>query len=241
MTNAIRALLVTPDNSLVGTFAELSREFGIDAQPSRSTNAITEELQQIKYEAVLLDFDRVPDAGQILAKLRENPSSKTAVVFALVSDATQRQAALASGANLLFERPVEESQIRRAIQAAYDLMARERRRYFRCAVRLPVLLLPENSPADARCTSINISSGGIALMNPLVLSPGDQAQVIFPLPGINSLLRAIGTVIWDDKHGKTGLSFKCTGPEHQNDLDAWLDSQLRNTTPTTKPGNCATS
>jgi DNA-binding response OmpR family regulator len=237
VTNALRTLLVTPDNSLAGMFVELFKELDIEAQPSTTTVGIPDELQRDKYEAVMLDFDRVPDAGAILAKLREIPSSKTAVVFALVSDPKDRQAVLKSGANLLFERPVEPSKIRRAISAAYDLMARERRRYFRCTVKLPVLLIPANSRFDSRCTSINVSSGGIALMTPLVLTPGDQAEVIFPLPGMDSLVRAIGTVIWDDKHGKTGLSFKFTNPEHQNDLDLWLDTQLQTTAPTAEPGN----
>jgi len=237
VTHSLRTLLVTPDNALAVTFAELSQELGIEAQPSSNVDGIPDELQFAKYEAVLLDFDRVPEAGQILAKLRETPSSKTSVVFALASDTKQRQAALQSGANLLFERPFEESQIRRAIHAAYDLMARERRRYFRCAVSVPVLLIPENSKADSRCTSINVSSGGIALLSPVVLTPGDRVEVIFPLPGMDSLIRANGTVIWDDKHGKTGLSFRCTGPEHQSDLDAWLDAQLGNSGSTSKLRN----
>lgn len=237
MTHALRTLLVTPDNALAGTFAELSRELGIEVQPSGNVDGIPGELQLAKYEAVLLDFDRVPEAGHILTKLRETPSSKTSVVFALASDTEQRQAALQSGANLLFKRPLEESQIRNAIHAAYDLMARERRRYFRCAVNVPVLLIRENSRADSRCTSINLSSGGIALLSPVVLTPGDQVEVIFSLPGVDSLIRAISTVIWDDKHGKTGLSFRCTGPEHQGDLDAWLDAQLEGPASTCKIGN----
>jgi DNA-binding response OmpR family regulator len=227
VTCDIHALLVTPDSSLAGTFAELSRELGIEAQSSSSTNGIPEELQRAKYEAVLLDFDRVPDASDILVRLRETPSSKTTVIFALVSDSKQRQAVLENGANLLFERPIEPNQIRRGLQAVYDLMARERRRYFRCTTKLPVLLVPPKSQTDIKCTSINVSSRGIALLTPLVLMPGDEVQVVFPLPGMDSLVRAIGTVIWDDKHGKAGLSMKCTSPEHQSDLDAWLDTQLK--------------
>lgn len=237
MSNVLRALLVTPDNSLAGTFAELSRELGIEAQPSSATIGLPHELQRTKYEAVLLDFDKVPDAGNILATLRESPSSKTSVIFALVTDAQKRQAVLQSGANLLFERPIEPTQIRRALRAAYDLMARERRRYFRCAIEFPVLLIPANSEADFPCKSINVSSGGIALTTPIILAPGDQAQVVFPLPGTNSLVRAHATVIWDDKHGKTGLSFKCTGPEHQRELDGWLDAQLGHAAQTAKSGD----
>jgi len=237
VTCDLRALVVTPDRSLLSTFAELSRELGIEAQSSSSTDGMPDELKRAKYEAILLDFDRVPDASDILASLRENPSSKTTVIFALVSDAKQRQAVLERGANLLFERPIEPNQIRRGLRAAYDLMARERRRYFRCATKLPVLLIPPQSQSDVKCATINVSSRGMALMTPLVLMPGDEVQVVFSLPGMDSLVRAIGTVIWDDKHGKTGLSMKCTSPEHQSDLDAWLDTQLKIAAPALNPGN----
>ena len=39
-------------------------------------------------------------------------------------------------------------------------------------------------------------------------------------------VRATGIVIWDDKHGKCGLRVECSGPEMQNKLDSWLDSQV---------------
>src|SRR5947208_16412014 len=69
----LRALLVTPDSLLVGMFADLSRELGIEAQSSVSTNGIPDELRSAKYEAVLLDYDRVPDASTILTTLRKSP------------------------------------------------------------------------------------------------------------------------------------------------------------------------
>lgn len=226
VSTTLRALLVTSDNSLAATFAELSRELGIEAYPSSRTTGIPDELHKTKYEAILLDFDRVPDANSILAGLRQIPSSKTTVIFALVSDAKQRQTALESGANLLFERPIDENKIRQALHAGYDLMTRERRRYFRCTAKFPVLVIPANSLSDFTCDSINISSGGIALTTPAICTPGDQVQVIFQLPGLATLVRAIGTVIWDDRHGKTGLRFKCTRSEYQAQLESWLDSQL---------------
>jgi hypothetical protein len=46
------------------------------------------------------------------------------------------------------------------------------------------------------------------------------------LPGASSQTRARGTVVWDDKHGKTGLSLECVNPRMQTDLDAWLDGNF---------------
>jgi PilZ domain len=227
VSNAIRALLVTTDARLDEQFMAITREIGIDAQATARKEGIPEELTRAKYEAILLDFDTIPEAMAILSTVRESPANKNAVVFAVATDVPQGRKALECGANLRFERPLDVKQIRRGIYAAYDSMVRERRRYFRCTVELPVLIVQASSGADLRCTSMNISSSGIALRTPSVLKTGEEVQIILSLPETDLPVRAIGTVVWDDKHGKSGISFKCASPQHQSDLDSWLDTQLR--------------
>jgi hypothetical protein len=226
VSNAIRALMVTSDASLTANFMQISREVGIEAQASATTLGIPEELSIAKYEAVLLDFDLVPDAMAILTALRQSRSNQKAVVFAVATEAAQGKKALERGANLLLERPLETTQIRRVLHGAYDLMVRERRRYFRCAVEIPVLLIQARSGAEFRCTSMNISSNGIALRGPARFDRGEQVRVVVSLRNPDFTIRAIGTVVWDDKHGKTGISFESTSPHHQTDLDGWLDAQI---------------
>jgi hypothetical protein len=107
MQNAaeIRTLLVTPDLWLVTNFTTVSRELGIDAQRSANPIGIPEELGRTKYEAVLVDFDNVPDTSSILARIRASPANKDAVIFAVASG-TSREQALEQGANFVFERPI---------------------------------------------------------------------------------------------------------------------------------------
>jgi hypothetical protein len=218
--------MVTSDPWLTSHFAEIAREVGIETYVSAGNRGIPDELTRGKYEGVLLDFDVVRDATAVLTAVRQSRSNQSAVVFAVVTDAAQRHIILENGANLLLERPLDVKQIRRALYAAYDQMVRERRRYFRCAVQVPVLLTRPSSQADFRCTSINISSIGIALNTPSVFKPGEEVQIMVFLRGAELAIRAMATVVWDDRHGKTGLSFKCCSPQHQTDLDGWLDSQL---------------
>ncbi|SRR6266567_1162634 len=113
-----------------------------------------------------------------------------------------------------------------ALYAAYDLMVRERRRYFRCSAELPVLLTPASATTDVRCTTINVSSNGMALSTPSPLNPGEEVRIILFLQAAERVVRAIGTVVWDDKHGKTGLSFQCSIAHDQDELQTWLDTQF---------------
>jgi hypothetical protein len=221
-TAEIRALLVTPDVWLVTNFTNISRELGIDAQRSGKTAGVPEELGRTKYEAVLVDFDNVPDTSSILARVRASPANKNAVIFAVASGASREQA-LEQGANFVFGRPLEAKEIRRVLYAGYDLMARERRRYFRCTAELQVLLTQASSSTDVRCTTINISSSGMALSTPSPLNPGAEVRIILFLQSTGPVVRAKGTVVWDDKHGKTGLSFQCSIERDQFELESWLD------------------
>ena len=226
MRDGIHVLMVTSDPWLVATFTQISREVGIEAHAIAGNWGMPRGLSAAKYEAVLLDFDTVHEATPILTALRQSRSNENAVVFAVATDAALGQIVLENGANLILERPLEPKQIRRALYASYDLMVRERRRYFRCAVDLPVLLIRASSGVDFRCTSMNISSNGIALSTPSPFRAGEEVQVVLFLRDAELAIRALGTVVWDDKRRKAGIGFKCTDAQHQSDLDAWLDAQL---------------
>ena len=147
------------------------------------------------------------------------------MIFAVASG-TSREQALQQGANFVFERPLEPKEIRRVLYAAYDLMARERRRYFRCTAELPVLLTQASASTDLRCTTINISSNGMALSTPFPINPGEEVRIILFLQATGPVVRANGTVVWDDKHGKTGLRFQCSIQRDQGELESWLDSNF---------------
>jgi CheY-like chemotaxis protein len=223
---AIQALLVTPDPFLVTAFTAVCRELGIEVRTTAGNEGIIEELQKAKYEGILVDFDTAPDPTLMLDALRRSPSNRNAVAFAVATKADHRRQAQENGINLLFHRPFDAREVRRVLHGAHDLMVRERRRYFRCVAEVPVLLLQTRSGTDCKCKTINVSSNGVALKGAFHLQPGEELQLILFLQGIDKIVRAIGTVVWDDKHGKTGISFKCANPQYQIELDSWLNDQF---------------
>ena len=231
VSNVIHALLVTSDPWLVMNFTKISRELSIDTQTIANSSDVPEELRRTKYQAVLFDFDTAPATLPMVNKIRESPSNQRAVIFAVASDLTRRRQALQQGTTFLLERPFEVEEIRRVLYTAYELMARERRRYFRCAVNLPVLLIKINSGTDLRCRTINVSSNGMALTTPSSLNLGEEIQIVFSLPRAECRVRARGIVVWDDKHGKTGVSFRCADSRDQRELNLWLDAQFRGSAP----------
>jgi hypothetical protein len=223
----IRALVVTRDKGLTATFTDISREFGISAQKSKSSNGdVPEELKLSKYEALLIDFETVQQTVPIFTTIRQSPANRNAVVFAVVGSPDSRQRARDQGATFLLERPLEGEGIRRVLQAAYGMMTSERRRYFRCTAEIAVQLV-RDSGEELDCKTINVSSNGMAVSGPSSFKAGEKLHVALALPGSDSQVRARATVMWDDKHGKTGLSVECSNSQMQRQLDAWLDGQFQ--------------
>jgi hypothetical protein len=223
----IRALVVTRDAGLTTMFTEISREFGITAQRSSNNNGgVPEELSLFKYEALVIDFETVPQTVTILERLRHSPANRNAVVFAVVGSADTRQRARDQGATFLLEQPLQEDGIRRVLQAAYGLMTSERRRCFRCAVEVPAQIVRANGE-EVSCKTINISSNGMAVSTPVAFDLGEKLQVSLALQDSGLPIRAQAAVVWDDKHGKTGLSMQCANALLQRKLDSWLDEQFQ--------------
>jgi hypothetical protein len=102
-------------------------------------------------------------------------------------------------------------------------MESHQRRYFRCAVTLPVSL-STTSGDHLNCTTINVSSNGLALNTPKPLELGAQIDLVVELT-TDTAVAGKGVVIWDDKHGKAGIHFRCNSPQMQSQLDFWLERQ----------------
>lgn len=228
MTTAaeLRALVLTMDPWLAVTFTDLARELGIHSQTPENLEGIPTEVRSTKYEGVLVDFDTVAETHAILGYLKTNPSNKSAVIFAVATGAAQKKEVLEAGIKFVLERPFAAGDLRRALYSAYDAMAQERRRYFRCAVELPVQLRRNEGEANLTCKTINVSSHGMAVSSSTSFPLAERLEIALMLQEVAVTIIARGTVVWDDKHGKTGISFDCANPEIQCELDKWLDSQF---------------
>lgn len=221
----MRALLVSGDNSLVFTFSEVFKHFGVDAQKNVQGEGLPSDLRTSKFEALVVDFDTLPRSVPILAALRESPSNRHALIFAVATGNLQRKQALEQGANFVFERPVVTKEIRQVIRLSYNLMVRERRRYFRSSASIPALVRL-SSGSEIGGTIFNISSTGLAISTSSSFNMGDEILIGFSIGGSEARLSAAGKVVWDDKHGKSGLTVRYSAPEMQRQVDNWLDCKF---------------
>jgi len=221
----VRALVVSPDPALASAFLDIARELGIISDVSNGQEGVPQELGREKYEALLVDFDGDGVALAALAALRANPSNRNAVIFAIATGASKQQLALQHQAHFLLPRPLDSKELRRTLYAAYDAMTRERRRYFRCTAELPVVLTRADG-SDVAAQTSNVSANGMSIRSAISFKLGERVGITLDLQDDGTHVLASGTVVWDDKHGKSGISFQCVRPELQHKLDTWLDGQF---------------
>ncbi len=221
----MQVLVLTADPALVGTFTEVSKEFGIEARSTDCSQQASEELNRTRFDGLVLDFDTVPEARPLIAMARASRANKNVVVFAIATNISNTDQALHDRAHFLLRRPFCAATIRKTIRNAYDLLSGKHRHDFRCTASLPVRLTSVGSGVSLECRTMNVSSNGLGVTTPTALKIAEVMDISLQLPD-GSSIRATGLVIWDDRHGKSGLNFQCGDAAMREKLDSWLDSQF---------------
>lgn len=216
----MKALILAHDEEMLIIFSHLLHEQGIDVRKCSLESEALRQLSSEKFEAIVLDFDQIADCPDLLKKLPR--ANENVLLIAIASgDQKEANAAVRAGVTFVVQRPLVPTEIREVLRVAYGRMLRESQRYFRLAVALPVSIR-KRSGEVLQCTSLNLSQTGMAVNNPFKFMPGESVNIAFAIPNTDVFVSAEGKVIWDDKHGKTGLSFECTSPSAQSRYYEWL-------------------
>jgi len=223
------ALLVSADPVTIQQVSHALQELSISPDVCQEVPASIRLLNCRKFDAVVVDLQLGEQAGVILDEGRSSKSNRTAVTFAISSSDADTTAAFRKKASFVFERPLSAKAIRSTLQPAYGLILRERRRYFRCSISIPIVILRRTLP-EVRCNSVNISEGGMAVSTFVPLSPGEEVQVQFTLPDHKVSFVAESRICWW-KTGHLGVRFVSFSPERKPELQDWLSRKLEEMLP----------
>lgn len=229
-----RALLISDDEVTIQQITESTRQFAIALEVRGGVGAALQQLKSQKFEAVIVDF-RLRDLAQtILEEIPLTGSNASTVTFAISDTKEETKEAFNAGSKFVLQRPLSADSINRTLKVAYGMIVRERRRYFRCPVAIPVVLRGNDIP-ETNGQAVNISEGGMALSLPVSLQPGVQATVTFTLPGIETGFAQESTVCWY-KEGVVGVKFSLLAALQKSELQHWLGRQLEHTLPESVAG-----
>ena len=223
------ALLVSADPVTICQVSHALQELSISPDVCQEVPASIRLLKHRKFDAVIVDLQLGEQSGLILDEVHSSQSNRTAVTFAISGSNAAATAAFRKRSGFLFERPLSTESIRSTLKPAYALILRERRRYFRYPVAIPVTILRQSMP-EVRCYSVNISEGGMAVSTSLPITPGEDVRVQFTLPDHKIPFLTESKVCWW-KTGHLGIRFVSLSREHKSELQGWLSQKLEEALP----------
>ncbi|MGB8970217.1 MAG: PilZ domain-containing protein, partial [Candidatus Sulfotelmatobacter sp.] len=187
-------------------------------------------LDKQKFEAVVVDLPLGEGAMLVMEQLRFSRSNRTAVTFALAAGDKAQTPGIKLDSTFVLPRPLSADSINQILRASYGLVVRERRRYFRCPLAVPVFVRARQ-PEEFLCQTVNISEGGVAISTRTMPDPALSTAVRFSLPGHSSQLFSETRVRWSGQEGLVGLEFQSLAAPQKSELQEWLARKLEETLP----------
>jgi len=224
------ALIISDDEATIRQLTDGMQQFAISAEVCRDAGFALQSLNRRHYEAVVVDL-KMYQAKEIMERVRLSPSNQTATTFAITEGPGAESASVFSArANFVLERPISEESLSRSLRAAYGIIMRERRRYFRCPLVIPVVVRNQEG-REKQYETINISESGIAIRIPDAPQAGTEVAVRFNLPENQARFAIQSKICWSDPSGRTGLQFLNLPMPQKTELQGWLSHRLEEVLP----------
>jgi CheY-like chemotaxis protein len=214
-------VLVSNDYATVHTVSDGVKQYGGKFVLFPDANAGRDYLNRRKTDGLFLDME-VPGALGLIDAVRRGTANNKVVIFACGKNSKEYTNTLNAGANFVLRKPLVADSILLHITIAKELLLRERRRFFRHAVNLPVLLKEGELEQRARMTML--SEGGMAVHTVKPLSGAAIIEFRFELP-LGVAIQGKGQVAWSNTEGMAGIEvnhFEAKGKEY---VESWLTAQ----------------
>lgn len=220
---ALTSLLVCPDAQAVQVLSRILQDMGIAVEPCGDLRMARARLDDRHFDALLVDCQDEKGAVELIAHARNASLSKAIVAIAIVSGQNEVRDIFARGANFILYKPISRERATHSMRAARSLMRSERR----VRPRIPVhadASIAYAGREDVPAALVDLSEEGIAFRSESKLPPYCKVYFQFALPGIGSLIRLSGEVMWQDSSGRVGIRFAHVPQTSRRVLKDWLQA-----------------
>ena len=148
-----------------------------------------------------------------------------AVIIAIAPPGPVCELARQAGTNFILEQPVTFDKILRTLKAAYGMLVREYRRYFRCPIKLPVTVW-SSLTAEVHGETVDISEDGMAIRLPYSLGVDTDLVIRIKLSAQTKELTTRAKIIRTAEGGVAGIRFVEISSFAEAQLHEWLSLRL---------------
>ena len=221
----LESLLLSRDPEVIRVLRPTLEKLSIDLEVCRGAKSGAEIISSEKFDAIIIDCDDLQGGLEVLSAMRKGSSNKSSVAFAILNGQTTTHKAFELGANFVLQKPLSALNSMRCFSAAINFMLREKRRYFRQPVEMPVTLV--FGEKEFKATATNLSEGGMAIYFRGKLPKGGISRVVFSMPGAATPLQPRAHIAWLDGAGHAGLRFTEMPKDMHSQLDSWLTEEFK--------------
>jgi CheY-like chemotaxis protein len=223
-------LLISQDEVAIRLVVEALQELALAVETSSDISEALDRVNHQKFEAVFVDTLLGNQATYFLERLRASASNRTAVAFAITASSAKTGDALRAGASFALQRPLTPDSISNTLKAAYGLIVRERRRYFRYPVSVPAVARKKGE-LEVFGSTVNVSERGMAFSGSRPLTVGVEVTMEFALTDPELTVTAQSIVRWHNARNQSGLSFVFLTSDISSELQGWLARKLEEQMP----------
>ena len=212
-------LMLSHDEQLVAALRRVAGEMQLEVRLCDAAGAAHQELQERRYEAVVVDCDDTQAGASVLKSVRQTRLNQSSLLVAVLNGSTSIAEAAGVGANCVLCKPLSFDAVRREMRRAYAMLEQDQRRHPRLTVQLPVHLTCGGARRSA--IAFNLSQGGIGicLADPIV--EDEIVRLRFQLPGSTAPIHAMGEIAWADAEGRAGIRFTSISDAARSELKRW--------------------
>jgi hypothetical protein len=219
----LQAAIVTSDASVINTITSSLKKIGVSGAVYRDKESAMVAMYRTKVDAFFVDREIDPDLS-LLTHMRKASCNSRALGFAIIAR-EQVPGGAFRVADFLVDKPLATQRLEQSLRAGHGMMLKERTRYFRKSIRIPVTLIDSEGHAITAMTT-NLSQGGLGLTSASSLTSGQAYQAMFCLPGIEGVLNFVSRVVWSDAHGQSGLCFMEIAARRKQELAQWIEREF---------------
>ena len=202
----------------------------IDVVTCPSQREALESVVTGRCSTLIVDFD-LPGAEEVIRTAALLPPAQKPTLLAVASRAWPGTGqAFQSGASRILYRPLDEEQVRDALEAGKkaerkNLQKSSRRKPARresTRYEMKTLVYLELEGLSLPAISIDIGEHGLALQATEPVPMSSNLRFRCTLPGTETTLQGHGEVIWASDQGRAGLFFSELTPAARKHLKSWL-------------------
>jgi CheY-like chemotaxis protein len=224
--NLFSALFLSKDIFGLEPVRKLFENYGIEFHHAQTVAQMEQWMRGRRLDLVLCDYDAPGVSG--LSCLQAN--TRWRGISMVLAGRQHVHEIRGKRVHFTVPKPFSLDALAKGLRASYTTMASQRVASYRHTLALRPLagrLEYRGLQRALTYTSIaNLSQTGLCLAGPEPLPQGGTISVNFSLPETDQTVHVIGTIIWSDASGKSGVCFNRISAQQQKLLQQSLKSRL---------------